>query len=171
MLAECFSIIAPHICRCLYCDNLFALSALRKHFGAHFTRLTKRFLPQNSLLHSGSAGPGDRNLDLESSLCLGYSRILKQYKIISMGKLCNIDANPKIRHNTREQYDDLCNPRIQLNPENFGKGYDSCNNWECMCKGHQPLSAFRSSSTPYQAPKATNVTAKMPVKTCMALIK
>lgn len=40
----------------------------------------------------------------------------------------------------------------------------------CMCKGHQPLSAFRSSSTPYQAPKATNVTAKMPVKTCMALI-
>lgn len=92
-----------------------------------------------------------------------------------MGKLCrkqnayNIDANPKSRDNTREQYD-LCNPRIQLNPENFGTGYDSCNNWECMCKGHQPLSAFRSSSTPYQAPKATNVTAKMPVKTCMALI-
>ena len=50
-----------------------------------------------------------------------------------MGKLCrkqnayNIDANPKSRDNTREQYD-LCNPRIQLNPENFGTGYDSCNN-------------------------------------------
>lgn len=51
-----------------------------------------------------------------------------------MGKLCkkqntyNIDANPKSRDNTWEQYDDLCNPRIQLNPENYGTGYDSCNN-------------------------------------------
>ena len=51
---------AWHIWRCLHCDNLFALSALHKHFGAHFTRLTKRFPPQNSLLHSGSAGPVDQ---------------------------------------------------------------------------------------------------------------
>lgn len=65
-----------------------------------------------------------------------------------MGKLCkkqntyNIDANPKSRDNTWEQYDDLCNPRIQLNPENYGTGYDSCNNWECMCMYVQRTATF-----------------------------
>lgn len=175
---------AWHICRCLYCDNLFALSALHKHFGAHFTRLTKRFPPQNSLLHSGSAGPVDqksrrfgkfvvsrvfsgietvRNIH-RGQAWASYVRSKTHIILMQIQKVVTTLGNNMMICATLES---SSIQKIMAQVTTVATTENVC---ACMCKGQQPLSAFRSSSTPYQAPKATNVTAKMPVKTCMALI-